>query len=175
MSSPQCFLSVPAWIYLCMAPRYSRTRKFANIYAMATVDGVFTVLWMSAWAAQAAYNTANLCGGACGESKAIVAMGFFVLCVFSRTRKTPIPQVRRRRAKAMLVGQVPNVSLDSGVKVLVDSMLNVLFLATVMEATRSVHCQARRSEYWLSSHTFRIFPNRITVACKPSSVLQNAR
>jgi hypothetical protein len=46
---------------------------------MAVVDGLFVVFWLSAFAAQAAYNTANLCGQACGQSKAIVGLGFFVL------------------------------------------------------------------------------------------------
>lgn len=64
-----------------MAPRFPRTRKLAQPLVMAVVDGLFAVLWLSAFAAQAAYNTANLCGGACGQSKAIVAMGFFVLFV----------------------------------------------------------------------------------------------
>src|SRR4051812_37303487 len=77
----QCFLSIPAWIYLCMAPRFPRTRRLAQPVVMAVVDGVFAVFWLSAFAAQAAYNSANLCGGACGQSKAIVAMGFFVLLV----------------------------------------------------------------------------------------------
>ncbi|KAB5545704.1 hypothetical protein GE09DRAFT_216947 [Coniochaeta sp. 2T2.1] len=80
-----CFLSIPAWIYLCMAPRFPRTRKFAQPHAMAVVDGVFAVFWLSAFAAQAAYNSADKCGGACGQSKAIVAMGFFVFLFFCIT------------------------------------------------------------------------------------------
>ena len=64
-----------------MAPRFPRTRKFAQPHAMAVVDGVFAVFWLSAFAAQAAYNSADQCGSACGQSKAIVAMGFFVLFV----------------------------------------------------------------------------------------------
>lgn len=77
--SMQCFLSIPAWIYLVMAPRFPRTKKFANPYAMACVDGLFAIIWLSAFATQAAYNTAGLCGTACGLSKACVAMGVFVL------------------------------------------------------------------------------------------------
>jgi hypothetical protein len=64
-----------------MAPRFPRTRKLANPLAMAIVDGVYAIFWLSAFAAQAAYNTANLCGTACGQSKAIVGLGFFVLYV----------------------------------------------------------------------------------------------
>ncbi|GKT58789.1 chaperone-binding protein [Colletotrichum tofieldiae] len=79
----QCFLSLPAWIYLIMAPRWPRTRKLANPYAMAIVDGVFTIIWLSAFASQAAYNTANQCGDACNLSKAIVGLGVFVTLLFA--------------------------------------------------------------------------------------------
>lgn len=77
----QFFLSIPAWIYLAMAPRFPRTRKIAEPHAMLVVDALFTIIWLSAFATQAAYNTANLCGTACGISKAIVGLGFFVLYV----------------------------------------------------------------------------------------------
>lgn len=80
-----CFLSIPAWIYLCMAPRFPRTRKLAHPHAMAAVDGAFCIFWLSAFAAQAAYNTANFCGSACGQSKAIVGFGFFVFLFFCGT------------------------------------------------------------------------------------------
>ncbi|SPQ21750.1 a6cd479d-e2f5-4f4e-8e83-652d36405402 [Thermothielavioides terrestris] len=72
------FLSVPAWIYLTMAPRFPRTRHIANPNAMLAVDALYTVIWLSAFATQAAYNTANLCGSACGVSKAVVGLAFFV-------------------------------------------------------------------------------------------------
>ena len=64
-----------------MAPRFPRTRKLAEPRAMATVDGLFTIIWLSAFATQAAYNSAGLCGTACGMSKAIVALGVFVTYV----------------------------------------------------------------------------------------------
>ena len=79
----QFFLTIPAWIYLCMAPRFPRTRKIAMPQVMLAVDAVFTVIWLSAWATQASYNTAGLCGEACGISKAIVGLGVFVLYVVS--------------------------------------------------------------------------------------------
>ncbi|KAK4242277.1 hypothetical protein C8A03DRAFT_40398 [Achaetomium macrosporum] len=78
-------LSVPAWIYLMMAPRFPRTRKIAQPHAMLTVDAVFTVIWLSAFATQAAYNTANQCGTACSISKAVVGMAFFVFLFFGVT------------------------------------------------------------------------------------------
>ncbi|KAK4453662.1 hypothetical protein QBC34DRAFT_394672 [Podospora aff. communis PSN243] len=80
-----CFLTIPAWVYLAMAPRFPRTRKLANPYAMACVDGLFALIWLSAFSTQAAYNTANHCGTACGISKACVAMGVFVCLLFCVT------------------------------------------------------------------------------------------
>lgn len=50
---------------------------------MAVVDGVYVIIWLSAFATQAAYNSADQCGKACGLSKAVVAMAFFVTCVTS--------------------------------------------------------------------------------------------
>ena len=45
---------------------------------MVVVDCIFCIFWLSAFAAQAAFNTANLCGEACSPSKAIVGLGLFV-------------------------------------------------------------------------------------------------
>ncbi|GAW12558.1 hypothetical protein ANO14919_019280 [Xylariales sp. No.14919] len=72
-----CFLSIPAWIYLALAPRYERTRRAANPNVMLVVDSLFTIFWLSAFASQAAYNTANSCGSACAVSKAVVGIAFF--------------------------------------------------------------------------------------------------
>ncbi|KAI2623400.1 hypothetical protein GGS21DRAFT_339691 [Xylaria nigripes] len=72
-----CFLSVPAWIYLALAPRHERTRRAANPNVMLMTDSVFTILWLSAFASQAAYNSDNLCGKACAVSKGIVGLAFF--------------------------------------------------------------------------------------------------
>lgn len=80
-----CFLSIPAWIYLVMTPRFGRTRKFAVPTAMLAVDGTFTILWLSAFATQASYNAQDLCGKVCGVSKAIVALGVFVTLLFAGT------------------------------------------------------------------------------------------
>lgn len=38
----QCFLSIPAIIYLVMVPMWSRTKKFANAYAFVAVDILYT-------------------------------------------------------------------------------------------------------------------------------------
>ncbi|EFX02547.1 chaperone-binding protein [Grosmannia clavigera kw1407] len=70
-----CFLSAPAWLYLIGAPRFPRTRRFAEPHVMVAVDAIFCIIWLSAFAAQAAYNTADKCGEGCRLSKAIVALG----------------------------------------------------------------------------------------------------
>jgi len=49
---------------------------------MLVVDVLFTIIWLSAFATQAAYNSADLCGTACNISKAVVAMAVFVLYVY---------------------------------------------------------------------------------------------
>ncbi|KAI0198996.1 hypothetical protein F4808DRAFT_224329 [Astrocystis sublimbata] len=74
-----CFLSIPAWVYLALSPRYERTRRIANPNVMLVTDSIFAIFWLSAFASQAAYNTANLCGKACNISKAIVGVAFFEL------------------------------------------------------------------------------------------------
>ncbi len=58
-----------------MTPRFPKTRKLAQPYAMATVDGLFALIWLTAFSTQAAYNTGNKCGGACHLSKAVVGLG----------------------------------------------------------------------------------------------------
>ncbi|KAH6652232.1 hypothetical protein BKA67DRAFT_351176 [Truncatella angustata] len=80
-----CFLSIIPIIYLVMAPRWQRTRKIANPHAMLVVDCVFAILWLSAFASQAAYNTANSCGEGCKVSKAIVGMAFFEILFWAGT------------------------------------------------------------------------------------------
>ena len=62
-----------------MTPRYDKTRRFANANAMLVVDLMMAILWMSAFATQADYNTKGLCGKVCNISKAIVGLGVFVL------------------------------------------------------------------------------------------------
>lgn len=56
---------------------------------MVIVDAFFVIVWLSAFATQAAYNTADLCGTACGISKAVVAFAFFVL--YATTLLFPVP------------------------------------------------------------------------------------
>jgi len=80
-----CFLCIPAIIYLTMTPRFPRTRKFAHPYGLATVDCLFAVFWISAFASQASYNSSGKCNGACGISKAIVGFGVFIWLLWCAT------------------------------------------------------------------------------------------
>ena len=58
---------------------FPRSRKFANVYAFAALDIFFTIAWLAAFAAVAAWNTTGLCFGACNLSQADVGLGFFIL------------------------------------------------------------------------------------------------
>lgn len=69
------FLTIPALIYLTMTLRFPRARKFAHPYALATVDFLFAILWVSGFTSQASYNSSGKCSGACGISKAVVGLG----------------------------------------------------------------------------------------------------
>ncbi|KAG6008037.1 hypothetical protein E4U21_005050 [Claviceps maximensis] len=77
------FLSLPAWLYLIMTPRFGRTRKWAEPHVMMAVDASFTIIWLSAFASQAAYNSSGFCGNACGISKAVVGFAVFVCILFA--------------------------------------------------------------------------------------------
>ncbi|KAI1391082.1 uncharacterized protein F4822DRAFT_426935 [Hypoxylon trugodes] len=89
-----CFLSIPAWIYLAMSPRFERTRKIAQPHAMVVVDTVFTIFWLSGFASQAAYNTANSCGQGCAVSKAIVGIAFFETLAWAATTAVSVYTLR---------------------------------------------------------------------------------
>ncbi|KAK3359321.1 hypothetical protein B0T25DRAFT_94266 [Lasiosphaeria hispida] len=111
-----CFLSIPAWIYLAMAPRFPRTRKLAEPRVMAVVDGLFAVIWLSALATQAAYNTADLCGQACKLSKAIVGLSFFVFLFFCITTFLSIYTVKYHQWNNRLPGY-DKLQLKSGANI----------------------------------------------------------
>ena len=66
-----------------MTPRFPRTRKYANPYALAGVDGLFCLLWLSAFAAQANFNGSGKAGSGLGKSKAVVGFGVFIWFVTS--------------------------------------------------------------------------------------------
>ncbi|KAM3474458.1 hypothetical protein MY5147_004233 [Beauveria neobassiana] len=76
------FISIPIWLFLIMTPRFERTRRFANVHAMFAVDIFGIILWLSAFATQAAYNSSGLCGNRCGISKGVVAIGVIITLLF---------------------------------------------------------------------------------------------
>ncbi|KAH6686349.1 hypothetical protein F5X68DRAFT_15381 [Plectosphaerella plurivora] len=99
-----CFLSIPAWIFLICTPRFPRTRKFANPWAMFAVDVVFCIIWLSAFASQAAYNTAGLCGDRCSQSSAIVGLGVLMWLLWILSSGVSIYTVRHYRFHGELPG-----------------------------------------------------------------------
>lgn len=85
-----------------MVPMWSRARKFANVYAFASLDALSVVLWLSAWAAVASYlssgkgkgdkKDAEGCDnfkygspGRCKLSEAIIAFGVIQMLLFAVT------------------------------------------------------------------------------------------
>lgn len=85
-----------------MTPMWSRTARFANVYASATLDALCVVLWLSAWAAVAAYVNAGKGKGKntkasgcdnfglgsatkCKLSEATIILGVIVMLLFVAT------------------------------------------------------------------------------------------
>ncbi|RFU28310.1 hypothetical protein B7463_g8041, partial [Scytalidium lignicola] len=91
-----------------MTPRFPRTRRFANPYAMVTTDVFFTILWLSAFAAVASYNGTGKCKGGCKVSKVVVAFGVFTWLLFIVTSIFSIYSVAYYRRN----GYVPGLSHD---------------------------------------------------------------
>ncbi|KAI9035466.1 uncharacterized protein KD926_003462 [Aspergillus affinis] len=50
-----CWFSIPGLIYLVAVPMWPRARRFGNVYAFATVDCFYAVLWFTAWVCVASY------------------------------------------------------------------------------------------------------------------------
>ncbi|KAI0145058.1 hypothetical protein GGR57DRAFT_319878 [Xylariaceae sp. FL1272] len=99
-----CFLNIPALLYLALTPRYERTRRAAQPHVMLVVDTVFTIFWLSAFASQAAYNTANSCGKACAVSKAVVGIGFFSTLAWAFSTAVSVFTLRYYQANGELPG-----------------------------------------------------------------------
>ncbi|KAI8966120.1 hypothetical protein F5Y11DRAFT_213314 [Daldinia sp. FL1419] len=99
-----CFLSIPAWIYLALAPRFERTRKAAQPHVMVVTDTIFTIFWLSAFASQAAYNTANSCGKGCSVSKAIVGIAFFETLAWAASTAVSVYTLRYYQRTESLPG-----------------------------------------------------------------------
>jgi translocation protein SEC72 len=89
-------------VYLVMTPMWSRTARFTNVYASATLDGLSVILWLSAWAAVASYVSAgknkgtNTKGSGCENfslgsaakcklSEATIILGVIVMLLFCGT------------------------------------------------------------------------------------------
>ncbi|CAP98772.1 hypothetical protein EN45_012220 [Penicillium chrysogenum] len=50
-----CWLSIPGLVYLVAVPMWPRARRFGNVYAFASVDILYSILWLSAWICLASY------------------------------------------------------------------------------------------------------------------------
>ncbi|KAL6236171.1 hypothetical protein BDW75DRAFT_207552 [Aspergillus navahoensis] len=50
-----CWFSIPGLIYLVAVPMWPRARRFGNVYAFATVDCLYVLLWFIAWICIASY------------------------------------------------------------------------------------------------------------------------
>ncbi|PWY79135.1 hypothetical protein BO70DRAFT_397252 [Aspergillus heteromorphus CBS 117.55] len=50
-----CWFSVPGLIYLVAVPMWPRARRFGNVYAFATIDCLYAILWFTAWVCVASY------------------------------------------------------------------------------------------------------------------------
>ncbi|KAF9891027.1 hypothetical protein FE257_005284 [Aspergillus nanangensis] len=50
-----CWFSIPGLVYLVAVPMWPRARRFGNVYAFATVDCLYTLLWFTAWVCVASY------------------------------------------------------------------------------------------------------------------------
>ncbi|RKF80247.1 putative chaperone-binding protein [Golovinomyces cichoracearum] len=79
------FLTIPALVFLTMTVRFPRTRKFAHPYALATLDFLFAILWISGFTAQASFNSSGKCAGACKFSKAIVGLSVVTWLIWVMT------------------------------------------------------------------------------------------
>lgn len=124
-----CWLTIPILIYLVMVPMWSRARKFANVYAFASLDGLSVLLWLSAWAAVASYVAAGKgkgdkedaegCDnfkfgtpGRCKLSQAILAFGVIEMLLFIATAFISIRAVMTFKRTGMMpstqMGAKPN-------------------------------------------------------------------
>lgn len=85
-----------------MVPMWSRARRFANVYAFATLDGLSIFLWLTAWAAMASYVASGKgngdnedesgCNnfkygspGRCQLSTGVTILGVFIMLLFAIT------------------------------------------------------------------------------------------
>ncbi|KAG9948450.1 DUF410-domain-containing protein, partial [Aureobasidium melanogenum] len=59
-----CFLTMPALMYQCIVPCWTRLWRLANPYIFFAIDSVFTIFWMSAFASMCAWTAKGIQKGA---------------------------------------------------------------------------------------------------------------
>ncbi|KAH0291484.1 hypothetical protein M436DRAFT_39984 [Aureobasidium namibiae CBS 147.97] len=59
-----CFLTMPALMYQCIVPCWTRLWRLANPYIFFTIDSVFIVFWLSAFASSCAWTAKGMQKGA---------------------------------------------------------------------------------------------------------------
>lgn len=124
MLPSQCWLTIPIIIYLALVPLWSRARRFSNVYAFATLDGLSVILWLSAWAAVASYvssgkgkgdkKDASGCDnfkygspGRCKLSEAIIAFGVIEMLLFVATAFISFRAVMTFKRTGMMPSNMP--------------------------------------------------------------------
>ncbi|KAG7005228.1 hypothetical protein G7Y79_00021g050950 [Physcia stellaris] len=55
-----CWITIPILIYQTAVPTFNRTKRFSNAYAHAALDVLFTILWLAAFAAVAAWTNQGI-------------------------------------------------------------------------------------------------------------------
>ncbi|KFY50630.1 hypothetical protein V496_09268 [Pseudogymnoascus sp. VKM F-4515 (FW-2607)] len=104
-----CFLSIPPMIYNSMTLLFARSRNWGNAYVFAALDVVFAILWLSAFAAVAAWTNHGYCFGACSLSKAMAGVGFFVFALWVLTSAISVYGAIYYRNHGSLPGaRIPN-------------------------------------------------------------------
>ncbi|KAI5209116.1 hypothetical protein E4T39_01016 [Aureobasidium subglaciale] len=63
-----CFLTMPALMYQCIVPCWTRLWRLANPYIFVAIDSVFTIFWISAFASSCAWTAKGMQKGA-GDKK----------------------------------------------------------------------------------------------------------
>ncbi|KAH0177637.1 hypothetical protein KCU82_g1931, partial [Aureobasidium melanogenum] len=59
-----CFLTMPALMYQCIVPCWTRLWRLANPYIFFAIDSVFTIFWISAFASMCAWTAKGIQKGA---------------------------------------------------------------------------------------------------------------
>ncbi|EXJ62694.1 hypothetical protein A1O7_03132 [Cladophialophora yegresii CBS 114405] len=128
-----CWLTIPILIYQVMVPMWSRARRFANVYAFASLDSFSVLLWLSAWAAVASYVSSGKgkgdnegksgCDnfkygspGRCKLSEAVIVFGVFEMVLFITTAFISFRAVMTFKRTGMMPENLPAGSSGMGGK-----------------------------------------------------------